>query len=435
MKTILLTVLLVSLVFLGFSQFHEYRFNGVFTELGGGPALSEVLYGGGTPMGTCGAPGSNGSFTTETIITSGGTTSSAKPVFVFTENAGLSYPNAAGLGITGTYTIHILVRKTDYTIGNFSFQRVIDFSNGTNDDGLYSNFNGGIPQLDNVYGVAPHPMGAAANLLNNQYYLISLVRGAGSATNVDFYLDGNYITSYADAGGIYASNGTDPIIFFRDDISAPANFHCESGPGAIRYLSLSSATSNATQVMNTWLSLFATVILPVNLSSFSAQKSNTDALLQWQTNTEINTAYFNVERSYDGITFNGINKINAKGLSSNTYTYNDVNGLSSVSTNTYYRLKIVDATGNFKYSSTVRLANGREAQITVFPNPSTDVITISGLKNNDIIKLLSIDGKVLSQQTSKVQSLIMNIERYRPGTYIIQVQSNKESTQQKIVKY
>jgi hypothetical protein len=176
-------------------------------------------------------------------------------------------------------------------------------------------------------------------------------------------------------------------------------------------------------------------VLPVNLSSFSAQKNSTDALLQWQTNSEANTAYFNVERSYDGTTFTGINKVNAKGQSSNIYTYKDIAGLSSGSTNTYYRLKIVDVNGNFKYSSTVKLANGHETRVNVFPNPARDVITISGLKNNDIIKLLSIDGKLLLQQTAGVQSMIMNIEKYKPGTYIIQVQSDKEVTQQKIIKY
>jgi hypothetical protein len=425
MKTTLLTLVLLFVSFFGFSQ-HVYQFNGALT--GSGPTLTEVF------DATCAPAGVAGSYSTEYIHIGGGSNSYyQKPVFLFNENAGLSYNNSAGLGITGTYTINILFRKSDYLLGNFSFQKVIDFSNGTNDDGLYSNYNGGTPQLDNVYGVTPHQMGVAANLVNDFYYLVTLVRGAGTATNVDFYLNGTFITNYDDAGGIYASNGTDPIVFFRDDISAPATFHCESGPGAVRYISLSNTTSTAGQV-STFFSSLVNVVLPVNLTAFNAQKNGNSGLLQWQTATEVNAAYYNVERSYDGINFTTISKVNAKGQASNTYTFNDASGLSS--TNTYYRLKIVDNNGNFKYSSVVRLANGQGIKVSVFPNPASEVVTVSGLKANDNIKLLSIDGKLLLQQNaSGAQSMIVNIAKYKPGTYILQVKNDAEVSQQKIVKY
>lgn len=431
MKTRLLTLAMLFVSYLGFSQ-HVYQFNGNLNEAGAGPALSEVLYGGGTPVGTCGSAGAPGSHTTEIITTSVGTSPVAKPVFVFTENAGLSYANAAGLGITGTYTIHIFCRKTDYSLGNFNFQRVIDFSNGGNDNGLYARYGGGFPSLDNVYAVSSHPI-AGSSLTNNQYYLITLVRD-GVTKLLDIYLDGAIVLSaYNDAADDYANSGTDPIVFFRDETSAPANFHCESGPGAVRYISLSTATSTAGQV-STFFTSLVNVVLPVSLNSFNAQKTGNDALLQWQTGTEINTAYFNVERSYDGITFKTINKVNAKGLSSNTYSYNDIAGISAG--NTYYRLKIADNNGNYKYSSVVRLASGQGIKVSVFPNPATDVVTVSGLKANDNIKLLSIDGKLLLQQTtSGAQSMIVNIAKYKPGTYILQVQNDKEVSQQKIIKY
>ena len=118
MKTTLLTLLsLCSFVF-GISQTHTYQFNGVLTEAAAaGPTLTQVL------DATCTPAGANGSFNTEIITTSVGNSGTAKPVFLFNQNAGLSYANGSGLGITGTYTIHIFVRKTDYFLGNFSFQK------------------------------------------------------------------------------------------------------------------------------------------------------------------------------------------------------------------------------------------------------------------------------------------------------------------------
>ena len=437
MKTALLSISLLFVSVFGFSQ-HVYQFNNTLT--GSGPVLTEVLWTpASTPSGLCGPDGIIGADSTETITTSLGSTGGVKHVFEFRENAGLSYNNAAGLGIQGTYTIHILCRKTDFTLGNVSFQRVIDFSNGTNDNGLYTNANTGVgvtpwPRFSNVFNAA---VAAVTNfgsaLVNNQYYLITLVRDGGTK-DMTFYIDGASALTYNDINDIYLSSGTDPIIFFRDEISGGVGqYHCESGAGAVRYISISNAVSDNAAVLAAWNSINS-VILPVNLTAFNAQKNGNSGLLQWQTATEINAAYYNVERSYDGINFTAISKVNAKGQAANTYSFNDAAGLSS--TNTYYRLKIVDNNGNYKYSSVVRLANGQGIKVSVFPNPASEVVTVSGLKANDNIKLLSIDGKLLLQQNaSGAQSMILNIAKYKPGTYILQVKNEAEVSQQKIVKY
>lgn len=424
MKTKLLTLVLLFTSFFAFSQ-HVYQFNGNLNEVGAGPALSQVF------DATCAPAGVAGSFTTDPISTSAGGSVTPKPVFSFTQNGGLSYSNTTGLGITGTYTIHILCKKTNYSLGTFSFQRVIDFANGTDDNGLYANYASGFPVLANVYNASIAAYTNFGPILDNtKYNLITIVRD-GVTKDVNFYIDGASALTYNDAGGIYASNGTNPIVFFRDDVTAPVP--CESGPGLVRYISLNTATSTAGQVSTFWTSLVSTV-LPVSLGAFNAQKTGNDALLQWQTGTEINTAYYSIERSYDGQKFTTVNKVDAKRNAANTYTYNDVAGLSSG--NTYYRLKIVDNNGNYKYSSVIRLVNGQGIKVSVFPNPATDVVTVSGLKANDNIKLLSIDGKMLLQQpTSGAQSMIVNIAKYKPGTYILQVQNDKEVSQQKIIKY
>ena len=47
-----------------------------------------------------------------------------------------------------------------------------------------------------------------------------------------------------------------------------------------------------------------------------------------------------------------------------------------------------------------------------------------------------MDGKLLLQQTtSGAQSMIVNIAKYIPGTYILQIQNDAAVTQQKIIKY
>ncbi|MEY2917515.1 MAG: hypothetical protein RIS73_1229, partial [Bacteroidota bacterium] len=187
------------------------------------------------------------------------------------------------------------------------------------------------------------------------------------------------------------------------------------------------------QVATTWANLCST-LLPVNLSSFTAQKNNLDGILQWQTSNETNTAYFDVERSFDGQTFTVVGKVSAKNSSVNTYTYNDNAAFAIAGNNAYYRLKTVDINGKFKYSAIVKLTNTKGGKISLFPNPSTDAVTISGLNTKDVIRLLTIDGKVLLQQKAAANSMILNIEKYNSGSYIIQVKNDTEVIQQKFVK-
>lgn len=428
-KNLFTTLILASLCSVSFAQTHVYKFAGTFTEFGGaGPALTEVL------DAACSPAGVNGSFGSEVIATSGGTSPFAKPVFQFSENGGLSYSNS--LGITGTYTVHIMFRKTNFAAGSFGFQKIVDFSNGTNDNGLHSNFNGlgaSSPSLDNVYGVSPHPI-AGTPLVNNQYYLVSIVRNGGTKM-VDIYLDGApVLTGYNDTPDDYASDGTSPIIFFRDDINPPATFHCESGEGAVRYISVSNTTSTAGDVSTVWTDLVASV-LPVNLTGFSAQKNNSNVSLQWQTAAESNTINYTVQKSLDSRSFTEIGKLSAKGGQSNSYAFTDASGYS-LTGKTYYRLKITDINGNYKYSPVVTIyPSDNDMSLSVFPNPAKDLITVSGINNSDVIRILNVEGKLLYEQAAGSQSKIIDIRKFAPGTYVVQVISGKTSYQSKVIKY
>jgi hypothetical protein len=111
------------------------------------------------------------------------------------------------------------------------------------------------------------------------------------------------------------------------------------------------------------------------LSAFTASAvANRDAQLSWTTASELNSAYFEVERSLDGTTFNKLNQVAAKGisLSPSTYAVTD-KGVASLTTGTvYYRLKQVDLDAKFSYSPvrTVAFTKAAVASLSLFPNPA-----------------------------------------------------------------
>jgi uncharacterized protein (DUF1501 family) len=120
------------------------------------------------------------------------------------------------------------------------------------------------------------------------------------------------------------------------------------------------------------------VNLPLDLISFRAEKLNeADAHLTWATASEQNTAYFDIERSKDGLLFRKIDVQNAAGHSHEMieYDYIDRNLPIQSSSTFYYRLKMVDLDGQFTYSETraVSYDNSQAAlDFIVSPNPSTD---------------------------------------------------------------
>ena len=68
--------------------------------------------------------------------------------------------------------------------------------------------------------------------------------------------------------------------------------------------------------------------LPINLLNFTSTLNNTTVDLRWQTTTEINSDYFSIERSVDGVNFSSIGKINAAGNSSSVKQYSFIDNTS-----------------------------------------------------------------------------------------------------------
>ncbi len=86
--------------------------------------------------------------------------------------------------------------------------------------------------------------------------------------------------------------------------------------------------------------------LPVSMLNFECLMLNERQVkVSWQTAIEINVSHFNVQRSLDGLLFNTVGKVYAKGASK--YSFIDNKNLSGV---IYYRLEIVDKNGALSYS-------------------------------------------------------------------------------------
>lgn len=160
---------------------------------------------------------------------------------------------------------------------------------------------------------------------------------------------------------------------------------------------------------------------------------NSGNVLSWQTQGEIDTRYFMVEKSADGATFGDIGSVPAVGSGSNSYSFTDTHPLPGKA---FYRLKTVDLDSSAAYSPIIVLTNttAGSSALRVYPNPTTAGVTVSIGANtllNTPARLFTLDGRLVSEQLITSRQLYFDCRRLTPGVYFLQL-SNGVST--RIVK-
>ena len=141
-------------------------------------------------------------------------------------------------------------------------------------------------------------------------------------------------------------------------------------------------------------SVTGTQVLPVELTEFAAQKESGYNLLSWSTASEINNAFFEVEKSSDGINFHKIGQVQGAGNSSEELDYEFMDHVVNDET-VYYRLKQVDFDGAFEYSPVRMLTGeGEMAQLMVLDNGGQPSLYWTSAQNTPV-QIINQAGQVV----------------------------------------
>jgi Uncharacterized protein related to plant photosystem II stability/assembly factor len=109
--------------------------------------------------------------------------------------------------------------------------------------------------------------------------------------------------------------------------------------------------------------------LPTQLVSFTGRQRNEYNELKWEVTDDKDAARYELERKIDDGSYKRIATIASRNSTNLTaYSYND-DIRNTGGTNYYYRLKIVDRDGSYKYSNVVVLKITRPAGVEVLGNP------------------------------------------------------------------
>lgn len=72
--------------------------------------------------------------------------------------------------------------------------------------------------------------------------------------------------------------------------------------------------------------------------------------------------------------------------------------------------------------------------ISIYPNPTSDFLTISNLQPNTVLSIVSMDGKNVYQNKNNIDNtLILAVNEWSKGAYIIHIQNRSESIAKKII--
>jgi Secretion system C-terminal sorting domain len=173
--------------------------------------------------------------------------------------------------------------------------------------------------------------------------------------------------------------------------------------------------------------------LPITLDYFTARKNNsTSSILNWKTSQEINTAFFEIERSNDAIGFKKIGTVRAAGNSNAgiEYSFIDNNPMQGMN---YYHLKQIDIDGKFTFSDIKTVKFSANNAVSIYPNPSKGIVNIDGWYNIKSMELYDISGRKL-QHWNTAQATI-DITNFASNNYILKmVLKTGEVLQQKLIK-
>jgi len=138
-------------------------------------------------------------------------------------------------------------------------------------------------------------------------------------------------------------------------------------------------------------------VLPVEMMYFNAEFTRKHTVaLNWETSSEVNNDYFDVERSLSGSAYETIGRVKGHGTSSTGFKYffEDTDPGDDA---LYYRLKQVDFNGDFKYSQTVICRPEHQGRnILVYPNPSSDgtiLLELNGFDKGAEVNVIIYNSK------------------------------------------
>lgn len=168
-------------------------------------------------------------------------------------------------------------------------------------------------------------------------------------------------------------------------------------------------------------------LLPIVLKSFSGVSESGTHKLFWETSVEQNVLGFDLQVSKQGGTFETVKTVSAKGAG----VYNESLTPKAKGVIHYYRLRMVDKDGSFRYSWVVPL-DAPSVGGLAYPNPTNGNVMVE-IKEKGSFQVIDANGRQLLSRKVVVGNHQISLTPYMNGMYFVRV-LNEEGELQTVHK-
>ncbi|MEQ8303423.1 MAG: T9SS type A sorting domain-containing protein [Cyclobacteriaceae bacterium] len=180
----------------------------------------------------------------------------------------------------------------------------------------------------------------------------------------------------------------------------------------------------------------ASVPLPVELVSFSAQSTDNLVRIDWATASELNNDFFTVQRSSNAEEWEDVSKVKGAGTITKKQTYQALDTQPHLGVS-YYRLKQTDFDGLVSFSSIERVIFNGTPGLKIYPNPSSGIFRVGGVNSAEPlqIRVYNTVGQLITPELRSDNSeVLIVLNSYPPGVYILQISEGALLRSVRIIK-
>lgn len=207
--------------------------------------------------------------------------------------------------------------------------------------------------------------------------------------------------------------------------------------GDVYYYKVFEYNGSTAPVYNTSAVLSGSAVtgtLPVTWLYFNATQKSDKVALTWGTSAEMNSAYFMVERSANGIDFKEAGRVAASNNSvvDQHYSFNDI---VTADQKLYYRLRQTDKDGTYNYSKIVTVQTVDQGTARIQPNPVQQSFRVQLPDNtqNAVLAIYNAAGIMVNKQNINHMQQI-NVQQLTAGVYYLHIQQGSKQYSLKMVK-
>ncbi len=309
----------------------------------------------------------------------------------------------------------------DFPVGTATlYERAnINFTSATTIPRLQSRFDSwgtpalhtnGMSECATTYNIADENMGywtinASANPTSGTYNTTLYCNGATNTAGVAAWT----VEKSSDAGATWVLSGT-------CDPTSTAAVVKRNGMNGFSLFAAAQANTP----------------MPVELLGFYGFSVGRENELHWSTQSEINSAYFVIERSKNGEDFYPFAQTPAQGNSTTEVKYSVVDNLPYFPL-TYYRIRQVDLNGDYTYTPKIVVESDLQSDLTIyqiFPNPTSSNCSVEisvKSKENLVMTIVDSKGTIVHMKEFEMKGAgILEIpsKEWSNGVYFIRITSD-----------